>query len=327
MKSYLLILTFILSTGQLFANEIRRVRPILINLGLLRLKSPGLPVDADRSVSAREFLQEQNYSEVEAAGKVYTLIKSSQGVQINTLKGCSDIFFNHDGITCHLPDGIQTQLDLNLRLKATPELRNYLGTPQTLCKKSEGLESFSDSELSVLEDLFYLRREIESLKSRGLDMSGLYLEEDLIEERERVLASLVKSWEKLDQEKYSNFERIKLSLEMRGVPLKANYLGCEIKFRFTTSGCELLGEDDTNFTGSENAQCDIVKLSGGALWCDGERRDFKDCLLGHIGSSASGFEEATQNINIYDGPRDEKPWPASPHVVPYESEGVKTKEK
>ena len=312
--------------GQLLAQRLAptQLRPVLVDLGPFSLKGRAYELEGEKLITATQIMNGQSYLKVELDGRSFELKKVQGGVQINTLKGCVDINFKAESLICSLENGPEIELNFDLELVSGPELNQAMEQEMILCQAPEELV-ISAHEGEVLGDLLYLRREIEALKAEGVSIeSGLYLQQNLIEERERVLNSMLQSWTQLDQEKYQIFERGILRKEIEGTPLQTNYLSCPVKFSYNEKGCELLA-GSALINQQESTNCASIRVYQGALWCDDERLDFNSsCLLGLAQTKAATIKPLTPDV--FDGAREQKKM-AAPLSMPIEDKSGTTSSK
>lgn len=309
--------------GQLQAQRLTptELRPVLIDLGPFSLKGRAYELGEEKIITATQIMDGQSYLKIELDGRSFELQRTQGGVHINGLKGCVDIIFHAESLSCTLDNGPELKLNFDLELIGGSELNQVLEQEMILCQAPEEL-TVSAQESEVLGDLLYLRREIEALKAQGVSVeSGLYLQQNLIEERERVLTSLLQSWAQLDQEKYQAFERSVLRKEIEGAHLQTNYLSCPVHFAYNAKGCDLLAASAL-LNQQESMNCASIRVYQGALWCDEERLDFNSsCLLGLAQAKAIGPKPLTPDV--FDGAREQKKM-AAPLVVPVENKGGAT---
>lgn len=291
------------------------VRPILFDLGFLSLKDRPTVGDDIDPVRAGELLGDQDYMAVAIGDQKFQLARSKKSGQItiNGLEGCHEIYFYSDSIGCQLEAEFGHRpnlMHLNYKLEALvgADEREILDERMIICQEEVKPELNQDEE-SIFEDVYFIKMDLASLKGEGLsDKTGLYIEEDRITERERVLDSFTKFWSKEMSEKFEVFERFKLRESLNSHQFETSYLGCPVAFSFDDQkGCTL--ERATALEIDREAfSCKELTLFGGKLWCDSVALDFRSsCPLGAlIGRSLAGaIPHASTETQVFDGARGE----------------------
>lgn len=289
------------------------VRPILFDLGVLTLKDRPQIGDDIAPVRASDLLGDQQFVAVHVKGKKMELSRAElKGeILIDGLSGCTEIFFFSDSIGCQLSAEFghrPNMLHLNYRLEALVGARERKVLEQQMVICEQGPEvNLSTDESSIFEDVYFIKIELARLRGEGIDpKTGLYIQEDRISERERVLESFTRFWSAEDKEKFFNFERAKLREDLASQHFETSYLGCPVTFSFSAdNSCYVEGVTPLEVD-RERFRCQQIVLRGGKLWCDEVPYDFKTtCPLGAIaGHSVAGAIPAGQ-ADVFDGPREE----------------------
>ncbi len=289
------------------------VRPILFDLGVVELKDrPQVGDDVD-PVRASELLRDQPYMSVMVRGEKFQLSrsKSKSEISINGLGGCEEIYFYSESIGCrlkadyaHRPNMLH--LSYELETLVGPREREVLDEKMILCERAPDVE-VDPSESAIFDDVYFIKLELASLKGEGLSpKTGLYLQEDRIQERERVLNSFIRFWSAQTKSKYEKFEQLKLRADLTLSHFETSYLGCPISFSFSEHNTCHVESNTALEVDRARFECHTIALQGGKLWCDGAPFEFSSkCPLGAVaGRSVAGAIPSGQgSTHVYDGAR------------------------
>ncbi len=292
------------------ADEIE-VRPILFDLGVLSIKDRPQFGDDVEPIRASDLLGDQQFMAIHVKDKKIELSRSASSgeILIDGLSGCAEVFFYSDSIGCQLTSEYghrPNMLHLNYRLEALigPREREILDEKMVLCDRGPEVD-LSQAEAAIFEDVYYIKMELASLRGAGVSpKTGLYIEEDRITERERVLDSFTRFWSAQDKDKFLSYEQARLRRDLASHQFETSYLGCAVGFSFgADNSCYVEGKTALQID-RERFGCSEIALRAGKLWCDDNSYEFKaTCPLGALAGRAVAGSIPQGEAEIYDGPR------------------------